>query len=150
MRAWHYTTHEALEGIFIEGKIRRDRIYLKGEIPGVWMSTNENWEETVRKSIRDKETSKETSALSRDALYEAGFIPIRIEINPNKVELHDWKSHCKKIPKKIVRALESAAKEWGANPDEWRVSYNEIPVDCFLSPIERWDGQRWVEACTRG
>ena len=33
MRIWHYTIFDALEGIFGDGKLLCDRIYLKGEIP---------------------------------------------------------------------------------------------------------------------
>jgi len=149
MRIWHYTTDAALEGIFSDGEIKRDRIYLKGEIRCVWLSTNANWEETVRKTIQDIKTGVESAPLSRDALFSAGFFPIRIEINPRTVKITDWKTHCKKIPKKIAQGLECAAKDWGANPDEWRVSYKSIPVKSFVSPVERWDGKRWIKAFTK-
>jgi hypothetical protein len=149
MKVWHYTTYGALEGIFSDGEIKCDRIYLEGEIGGVWLSTNVNWEQTVRKKIRNTETGVESKLLSRDALLKAGVSPIRIEINPRAVKIADWKTHCKKIPKKIAKGLECAATGWGANPDEWWISYKPIPVKSFLSPIEVWDGQRWIEAFTK-
>lgn len=149
MRIWHYTTWEGLEGIASDGLIKCDRIYLKGEIPGVWLSTNANWEETVRKAIVSKETGLQTVPFSRDDLFKHGITPIRIEINSKKVNIVDWKTHCKKIPKKIIQGLEDAAKEWGANPNEWRVSYKPIPVNSFISPIEQWDGKKWIEALTK-
>jgi hypothetical protein len=146
MRIWHYTTSAALEGIFKDGEIKCDRLLLEGEIPSVSLSTNPNWEETVRKVLEDEVTGIQTKALSRDDLFKVGYQPVRIEINPRKVKITDWKTHCKKVPKKISHGLEDAAKEWGANPAEWWVSYNPIPISSFISPIEVWDGKKWVEA----
>jgi hypothetical protein len=149
MRIWHYTTWPALEGIFNDGLIKRDRIYLSGEIPGVWLSTNANWEETVRKAIISKKTGLQTIPFSRDDLFKHGITPIRIEIDTKKVNIVDWKTHCKKLSKNISQSLEVIAKQWGANPIEWRVSYKPIPVKSFISPIEQWDGKKWIEALTK-
>ena len=148
-RIWHYTTADALEGIFGDGEIKCDRIYLEGEIRCVWLSTNASWEETVRKAVRNMKTGEQSAPLSRDALFNAGFSPVRIEINTRSVKITDWKTHCKKIPKKVAQGLECAAKSWGGNPEDWRVSYKPIPVKSFVSPIEAWDGKRWIEAFKR-
>lgn len=96
------------------------------------------------KKIGDKDTGIETKLLSREGLLSAGFMPIRIEINPRSVKIIDWKAHTKKIPKNLAVALEKTAREWGANPAEWWISYKPIPVKSFISPIEGWDGKQWV------
>lgn len=144
-KIWHYTTLGALQGIINEGKIRCDQIYIDGEIPCVWLSVNQNWEETVRKSIKSTEEGVGTSQLSRDDLFSEGFYPIRIQVDPRIIKLSSWKSHCKKIPKTIIQILEAAAKDWGANPNEWRVSYSPIPLTSFILPIEIWNGKEWIE-----
>ena len=149
MKVWHYTTSKALEGIFNDGVLECDRIYIKGEIPCIWLSTNSNWEETVRKKIQNAKTGVETKALSRNDLLKFGVAPIRIEINPKAIKIVNWKIHCKKIPKNIIQALEDVAKEWGANPSEWWVSYKPIPVNRFAS-IETWNGETWVEVFKKG
>lgn len=144
-RIWHYTTLGALQGILKEGKIRCDEIYIEGEIPCVWLSVNQNWEETVRKSIKGTDKDIETPPLSRDDLFSKGFYPIRIQINPRKTKLSRWKTHCQKIPNSIARVLEAGAKDWGADPKEWWVSYSPIPVTGFILPIEIWNGKEWIE-----
>lgn len=149
MRIWHYTTFDALEEIFHDGKIRCDTIIIEGEIPCVWLSTNARWEESVRKTLYDPTTGIETPALSRDGLFKAGILPIRIEINHRNVKITDWEIHCKKIPKKIAQELEHTAQEWGANPEEWWVSYQPIPIKSFVSPIEMWDGKQWIKSLVR-
>jgi len=146
MRLWHYTTSAALRGIFNDGEIKCDRILIKGEIPCVCLSTNPNWEETVRKVHENKKTGVKSEPLSRDGILKSGFSPIRIEIDPSKVNIIDWKTHCKKIPQNIAQGLEDTAKEWGADPKEWWFSYKPISIDCFISPIESWNGKKWVAA----
>ncbi len=146
MRVWHYTTSASLEGILKDGEIRCDKIYLKGEIPVVWLSTNPNWEETVRKAFQDRETGIMSKAFSREGILEHGFSPIRIEIDSHATKITHWKDHRKKIPSKFAHGLEVAAKKWGANPAEWWVSYKPIPIINFISPIECWDGKQWITA----
>jgi hypothetical protein len=149
MRLWHYTTENVLEKIFHDGEIKCSEVYLPGEITGVWLSTNTNWEETVRKAIRNVTSGQQSAAFSRDELFKAGFIPIRIEINHRTVKIADWKAHCKKISKYVAQTLELRAKEWSANPEEWYVSYKPISVRRILFPIEKWDGKRWIVAITK-
>lgn len=144
MRIWHYTTWDALEGIFNDGEIHYERTYHESDIRCVWLSTNTNWEETVRKGIKNTETGI-VSVGSRDALFNAGFSPTRIEINLRAVKIADWKTHCKKLSKRYAQGLEIAAKVWGANPLDWWVSYKPIPVKSFASSIEEWDGKRWIK-----
>lgn len=146
MRFWHYTTSHSFKGIMGSEKIKCDKKIIQGKISCVFLSTNSKWEEVVRKAHLNKKTCSQSKPLSTEGIYNAGFFPIRIEINPDKVSITDWQTHCKKIPLKISLALEKTAKEWGANPAEWWVSYEPIPIDSFIFPIEMWNGRHWVAA----
>jgi hypothetical protein len=144
VRVWHYTILGAASSIIRDGEIKCAEAYVKDEIRGVWLSTNPNWEETVRKAFRNTVTGVVSSPLSRDPLFRAGSTPTRIEIDLSTVKVTDWKTHRKKTTKKFAQQLEAIAKEWGANPDEWLISYKSIRTKSFVSPIEVWNGERWV------
>lgn len=149
MRFWHYTAYPSLVKIVDDRTIRRDRTVVVGnEFSVVWLSTNPNWEETVRKSLLNTQTGKETGPLSRDELSKQGFPPVRIEVNQNLVNIRSWRHYKKNgdISRKNATSLEKLAKRWGANPKEWHVSYEDIPLASCLIPIEIWTSRgEWVD-----
>lgn len=102
----------------------------------------------MRKAIRDPKTGEMTDPLSRDELFKKGCPPIRIEMNMEIVILHSWIKHHKKkssIPKEFAESMEKKGIEWGANPKEWWVSYQSIPLSSCLYPIEIWNGFGWED-----
>lgn len=150
-RYWHYTTHAALEGIFDQGVIRlANKFVVEKEMPAVWFSSNPEWEETVRKSIKDTGTGKEIGPFSRDDLLQHGFMPVRLELNPehinNGIQLVGWKKYkqISGISKKFAKSLEKTALDWGSNPKEWRASFKPVPIvdNCFIP--ECWNGEEWM------
>jgi hypothetical protein len=146
-RYWHYTVYQHLKKIAESGEIRPTAKYTEyGEIAVVWFSTNPVWEETVRKSIKDTETSKQIGPLSRDGLSERGLHPVRIEVNPTLVDIRSWNNFKKRsgISKPGIKSLIKSAKHWGADPKEWWVSYEAVPSRSWLS-IEIWVGRKWVD-----
>jgi hypothetical protein len=146
MRVWHYTICVAFEKIYISGRIETTAIGIESnEKPAVWFFINSNWEETVRRTLRDTVTGKTTTALSRDGLFEAGITPVRIEVDPGLPFL-TWEKYKKKsgISKKFARVLEQVAKECGANPKEWRVLFSPVSAEYWLL-VEIWNGHTWVE-----
>lgn len=146
-RYWHYTVYRSLRGILEDGEIKVTELHFEYcGMPGAWLSTNSIWEETVRKAFKDSVTGKVSKALSRDDLFKRGEPPVRVEIDPKLVSIRKWKNHKKKsgISKKLAKGLEDVGKKWGANPDEWYVSYQPIPVTSWLYPIEIWSGKEWV------
>jgi len=148
MRYWHYTTFPALKKILKDEEIKPALKGIEGgEFPAVWFSTNPIWEETARKAVRDKETGEQTEALSRDKLFRAGFPPVRIEVDPQKVLLRSWKNHRKNsgISKIMAKGLEKTARAMGAEPKEWWVTYEPVSLFCCLLPIEVWNGIEWID-----
>jgi hypothetical protein len=141
MRYFHYTVAGHYESIVKDGFIKRSTRVGRREIPGVCISTNENWEETVRFKIDDTE---EAPFLSRDDLFRNDFGPLRIEIDRSQVNLKSWKHHKKHsgISVKEARGLEEVAKRYRSNPKQWFVCYNDIPLNKVLS-VELWDGTSW-------
>lgn len=145
-RFWHYTVYQWLVKIIESREIKKAPSYVDGEIPVVWFSTNQIWEETVRKKVRPMGKGKHI-LLSRNGLFKVGYPPVRIEIDPNEVKIHSWKHHKKHsgIPKKIAVLLEKQAIEWGANPNEWWVSKKPVQLEQCLAPIEIWNGETWLD-----
>jgi len=144
MKYWHYTVCQSFEKIERSGEIQQSLCHDLHEIPAVWFSSNPDWEETVRKAIRDKKTGEVTKPLSRDELFQEGFAPVRIEISPDLVSLRTWKNHKKKsgITKKCSKALEKTAIDWGADPAEWFVSYAPVKMETWKA-VEIWSGEKW-------
>ena len=67
MRFWHYTIHQKYQKIIATGVIKQATENIDYyEKPVVWFSTNPDWEETVRKPIRDPLTGTETACLSKE------------------------------------------------------------------------------------
>jgi len=145
LRVFHYTTWPALVGILDTMEIRTTAIGLvKGEKPAAWFSINPDWEETVRKAFRT-ESGEQPPLLSRDALLDRGVVPVRIEVNPNLPFL-DW-PHFKLmsgISQKLARGMETLAREWGANPDEWRALFSPVTIEDFRG-FEAWTGVLWID-----
>jgi len=150
MRYWHYTFFNNFQKIIESKEIRQSTILTSDkEKPAVWLSSNPEWEETVRKALKkpDEDNGRMTEPLSRDELFKRGFPAVRIEIDPRLVILHSWEEFKKVggLSKKMANGLEKVGKSWGANPDEWWASFDVIPVTSCLLPIEIWSGKEWVD-----
>jgi len=74
---------------------------------------------------------------------KAGIFPVRIEVSP-KLPFLTWQEFKKNsgISRNFAQKLEQNAKEWGANPDEWRALFFPVGHDHWFF-IEVWDGQIW-------
>ena len=147
MRCWHYTIFENAKGIIVSGEILPTGILAEHiDIPGVWLSTNPVWEETVRKVLRVPETGELTPELPRDELFKRGFPSVRIEIDPTLVPIHSWEDHKRitAMPREFAESVEKTGREWGGNPKEWYVSYKAIALTSCFQPMEIWNGKEWV------
>lgn len=138
IRVWHYTTQRHLALIIQDKEIRQATAGLPpGERPVVWCSVNEIWEPTAAKKGLDGRgmTKEQTHKLLGLA---------RIRVLPQSCP-YDW-NHFRKhagCPEWFAKALVTVAKEKGADPKQWRVSYEPIPQSQWIN-IEIWDGQGWV------
>ncbi len=146
-RLWHYTAYQHLQKIIASGKIRVSSIRIdKRERPAAWFSSNPDFEQTAKKGVENSETGIVRHALGRDELLKAGFPPVRIEIDPSRVQVYDWEQYKKVsgISKKAAVDLEEAGINMGAAPSEWYASFQSVPLESCLLPIEIWNGQQWV------
>jgi hypothetical protein len=146
-RCWHYTTADRLHKIAESGRINTTSTLIeRGERPAVWLSTNPEWEETVQRVVIN-EVGNKTPPLSRDGLLKLGIIPVRIEINCQQVRLLNWNEFKKKsrISKFCADNLEEVALEDGADPQQWRASFQPIDLKRTVC-VEFWDGKAWVAA----
>ncbi len=159
-RYWHYTIFQHFESIIMSGEIKLATAgVLPGVKPAVWFSTNHDWEPTVIKALKDFKTGKTTSYSTKNELFYCdmwndllddgalhSFIPIRLEIDPNVVNLRTWNNYNKKSgeSREMLKALAKTGKKMGANPKQWFVSYEEVPIE-NISRFERWNGNEWVE-----
>ena len=148
-RLWHYTVTRRLAKIIETGKITVASPGIDPkELPGVWFSSNPDFEQTAKKEIRDKSSGAVQHKATREEMFRAGFPPVRIEIITDKVRAYDWQTY-----KKISGISEEAATRWeeagikeGADPSEWYVSLQPVAlVGGCRFPIEIWNGQQWID-----
>jgi hypothetical protein len=144
---WHYTIFPSLPLIMEERIIKPTATFVElTKEPVAWFSVNPLWEESVRKSIYNKETEKQTRPLSRDELAAIGASPARIEVKPEAVP-YSWDDFMRKpeIPIKLAWKLEKLVLEWGADPGQWRVTTEPVPINAWLA-IEIWnpEDKRWI------
>jgi len=137
MKIWHYTLHPYLESLLTKGVILPSKSYFI-ELEVVWLSINSKWEETITNNI--------SHLLNKNGLFKLGIRPLRIEINPDLVKLQKWSDVIEHIDvsEESIKGLESLARQWGANPDQWYITYEAIPLENCIS-IEIWDDKKkWI------
>lgn len=147
MKIWHYTVDHHYKQIIKDGFIKTATLYVnESEKPAVWFSSNSHYEETVRKSLRDNETGELLKNLSKDALFERGVLPVRLEVNPSTVKLHNWEEFQLQsdIKKEVADSLVDVARGWGAHSEEWYASFEPVPIESGVIRVEWWNGQEWV------
>lgn len=144
-RWWHYTLGTTLISMIADERIKRATAYYtgRGERKAVWFSCRETWEPTATKGCIEG-----TAGLPRDAsvseMVAHGGALVRIEV-PADVARHTWAEHRKigGIDPRIADGLEEVARERGADPSEWRVSYHDVPLAKIVGIEASDDGVRW-------
>lgn len=130
---YHYTIGNYLPAIVTHGEIvPATALVPRGVRPAVWCSTNQDWEPTATKGSNVWSTHRHGGSLAR------------IEIDPAAAP-HSWADYKRESgerPKMIAR-LSAAARSVGADPQDWRVSFDPIPRESWLS-IEVFSRGRWV------
>lgn len=132
----YYTSFDLFEKILKDGAIKPDL-----EIPpsrSSLFSTNERWEAMTLLA----------TGLTMDELLASGVRLVRITF-PREVAPHDWPifSQVAQIDAKTVEGFEKQARKRGADPAEWRFSFEEVPTDKRID-LRQWGGSEWVELKT--
>jgi hypothetical protein len=115
-----------------------------GETPAAWFSTNPVWEMTCNKLWQDGR-SGQIFRLSKNKTMQVGKGLVRIEVHP-EVAPYTWKDFLRMsgISRSTARGMLDIAKMVGANPWEWRASFEPIEMDYWLN-VEGWNAEtrRW-------
>lgn len=150
---WHYTTFQGLRMIMAQAAIKASRVYRistegQGIVPMIvlcpkskvtWFSANPEWEETANMAIADAGgsciawyTKQETKPfiLSRIAIADE-TAPYNLE-DYRKLESAD-----------IASQLDKFGMSLGANPNEWRFCFGDVPREKWLA-AEIWRGEQWA------
>ena len=129
-RAWHYTKGLHVESIVEARALRPATAGVPAtERPAVWFSTAREWEATV-------------GNLDFVHQYAGGAFRVGV-ILPCRL-LVPWSVFVNEsgAAEPMVSALTEVAERLGADPSDWWVSFESVPInewDC----VERWDGECW-------
>ena len=144
-RLWHYTTGVHIPLILDAGKIRAENpSFLRPpQIPVTWFSLNQVWEPTACKVALPPEAGP---TIMRRATAEAccGLFRIGVDQSVAPFRVHQlipiaraerWK----------VKAYKRVGISFGACPDDWRFTPNEVPEDRWRT-IQIWDeaSREWL------
>jgi hypothetical protein len=145
IRVWHYTVATRLVAIVASKELR---LATTSTFPGqravVWFSTTPTWEESANKAAQ--RPGEEPQRITTEDMQRLMGLA-RIEVDPAAAPLtwNDYKQRYMSGPplRDAARAYESLALEWGARPDEWRVSLKPVPIRAWRM-VEVWNGKQWT------
>ncbi len=144
MRVFHYTVVNYLPAIFERNMIMPTAKESKEE-QAVWFSTNPEWEETANKTYHSGDGIPiEGNKWDTYKIY-GGLA--RIEVAP-EIAPFTWEQYIEKskISVEKAREIEAHAEKCNADPKEWRVSFEPVPKEHFISvEVLDWDDQVWED-----
>jgi hypothetical protein len=149
--AWHYTTGRAFISIVEFGWILPATAFVpKGEKPAVWFSLNQDWEQTANKGGLEEDGTRRT--LTREETCERGGGLVRFGVAVEAVPC-DWNGFKKRsgIRPETARCLAARGRACGADPNEWRVSFEPVPREQWVA-VDVWDRATgaWVRVAGNG
>ncbi len=146
MRIFHYSVARYLPQILEDNQISPStQGFEKERWHAVWFSMNPIWEETANKMYMSSGIRIPGNKLDT---HEMGKGLMRIEVIP-KAAPHDWEQYksISKMPGKLSRGIVKAAKDCGANPNEWRASFEPVSEKDWLGiELFNWDNQVWEDS----
>lgn len=141
--AWHYTTLARFVVILADGEIRPATAAVpKDERPIVWFSLNQHWEQSANKALRTPEGR--LIGLDMEGTMKCGRGLIRIGVRPERAP-HAWRElkRLAGMREDMARGLVRVARKDGADPGDWRGTFDPVPrVD--WSAIETFIDGSWV------
>ena len=149
-RWWHYTTGTKFMGIVKEGRIRlADARVAIRERPAVWFSCRDGWEPTAGVGTMD-ENGKTRDATIAEMVADFGPL-VRLEV-PESVARHTWEDHRRigGVDWRAAAALVESALAARADPDEWRLSYQDVRLSEVTCVEASEDGRTWAPVVTLG
>jgi len=134
---YHYTKAIHLPSILAHSLQPTDALIAPGELPVLWFTTNERWENTVLSVCAPSLTAAHEAMLPYGGLARI--------VCHKEVALYRWKElkEIARIPSKIAMGLYSSAIRLGSRPGEWRGTLDAVPVAKFMA-IDLYDGEKWI------
>lgn len=130
---WHYSKGVHFRSIVDDGCLRPATVgVVPPERPAVWFSGRQVWEPTVAMA----------EPMASFAARMGGLIRIGVQAD---VAPHNWTAfrRLSGARREVVRGLTRGARSVGANPDDWRVSFDPVPRERWAA-VEVWDAGAWV------
>ncbi len=142
---YHYTTFGHLEKIIESGFLKVSPWEKENKIkrPALWLSTNADWENSATKGFKDNTTGECRSLTFEEQSNIFGCIRIML---PFSNTFCNWKKF-KCISEESIELcnqLEIIGKEQGSNPEDWYVSFEDVPTSKILG-IDYWDRNKWED-----
>lgn len=142
---FHYTTGQKIGSIRSDGLIRPGTAFVqKPERPAVWFSREPFWEPTAAKMLGTPQGPRRLAMREHTQEICGGLFRIVVDAGAAP---HDWSEFrtLSGVLPALARGLAKVAKMCGANPRNWRVSFEPVPLSSAIA-IESFDGHRWVDA----
>jgi len=152
MRLWHYTIDRHYNNIVKTGYIKQATIGIdKDEKPAVWLSSNSDYENSVKKTLINQETGEILKDLGREELFKHSVDVIRLEVDSSRLRLFNWLQfkEVSGISEKSIIKLETLSDEWNDNPLEWYACFEPI-YEKDIIEVEVWDGKKWNSIYKKG
>jgi hypothetical protein len=145
-RLFHYTTARHIHSIFVDQEIRPATAGVPpNERPVVWFSFRQDWEPTATPLVGNPQVGFRRCTLSE---LESTDTPFRIKVEPS-IAAVDWAAWKRKsgVHPKEARKLKAAAEAQDSNVDDYRMSFEPVAFDSWVSVEFYLDGewQDWIE-----
>jgi len=140
---WHYTLTDRLLRIVADARIRRAKAMVSGgERAAVWFSCRSSWEPTATKLYKSAQGEVRRATIP-EMITKCGPL-VRIEAR-SSVARYSWVEHRRigQIDARMADGLERAAREIGAEPNDWRVIYRDVALRDIVSVEASLDGATW-------
>ncbi len=144
MRVWHYTVGQCLRSILDTLAITPATEGVPpGELPVVWLSAHPLWEPTANKGRKGPNgeiirLSKEETAAYGEGLY-------RIEVSPEAAP-YSWEDfrRLSGVSSRLAKSLARIARQCGSNYHDWRISFEPITAEKWLSVEIETHTDQWM------
>jgi hypothetical protein len=141
IKLYHYTSISHLIEIFRTGKLnisQTDKM-LKVKKPGLWFSTNSEWEYSAFKRFND---GKKEFDLNKPEEFEKyiGCARFMTNLDSRFVTYAKYKYKSKAHPL-VWEKIGEVGRSKGANPDEWYATFSPLNIDNL--DIEVYDNGKW-------
>jgi hypothetical protein len=140
--SYHYTTGEKVQSIITDGQLNRSIIGItEGELPVLWFSKNQRFENTSRKGLFYR-----GNKLNWDLSLQHNLMTnVRFGIRNDDPRLMNWITTCSVsgTPTRDVRYMEKIGKIWGSFPSNWYGVLSDVSIKELTFQV--WDGNQWID-----